>query len=299
MMCNETCGSTPFRNRLARKTYSSIRCSRQTQRTQLESIENRNLNEQQQHLHQGCYTINEKCTLIDQSFGTQNGEQFDVSGTGSCIFTRGPTQLRDSRRKTAEQWRSRKHLLVNDENCLEEIRPGQKVKFSPVINNPSFLRNLKNIMENKEIVHISTIKNPQDVQIHLLPSLFSPSTIGLKFKSCNFESNFGFIHHSDSSYRIKSSTQSTELLLRPAGLDEIEVNASGLNTNPLNEMHNYIGTLRGMNCYRSSSRKKQIIGKNIASNDETNIQQRTISFFNSRVCELLYVKFKKKKKKKK
>ncbi|VDM95165.1 unnamed protein product [Onchocerca ochengi] len=282
MICNETCGSTPFRNRLARKTYSSIRCSRQTQRTQLEGIENRNLNEQQQYLHQGCYTINEECTLIDQSFGTQNGEQCDTGVTGPCIFTRGPTQLRDSRRKTAEQWRSRKHSLVNDENCLEEIRPDQKVKFSPIINNPSFLRNLKNIVENK-VVHVSTIKNPQDVQIHLLPSLFSPSTIGLKSTNCNFKSNFGFIHHSDSSYRIKSSTQSKELHLRSAGLNEIEVNTSGKNTNPLNEVPNNIDTLRGMNCYRSSSRKKQIIGKNVDSNDEINTQQRIISLFNSKI----------------
>ncbi|KAL3981523.1 hypothetical protein ACH3XW_43445 [Acanthocheilonema viteae] len=236
MICNETYKSTPFRNKLTRRTYSSIRCSRQTQRTQLESAENtiRSFNEQhEQYLRQGCQTISEEGDLNGQSSANQNNER---CGADSCIFIRGPTQLRDSRRKTAEQWQIRKHPLVNDENCVEEIRHGQKVKFSLAVNNnKSFLRNLNNIVENKESVQISTTKHLEYSRTHLLPSLFSSSIIGPKSKSCNSESNFEFLYHSDSSYPINSYIISKKLHLKSAGLHEIHINRSMQNQIPLNE----------------------------------------------------------------
>lgn len=232
MICSETYGPTSFRSRLGRRTYSSIRCSRQTQRTQLESTKNKSLNEQneqQQYLRQGCHTI-----LTGQSSACQNNEQRDVSGTDSCIFIRGPKQLRDSRRKTAEQWQSRKHSPVNNGNRIEEIRRSQKVKFSSSINNRSFLRNLRNTVENKEILQISTMKHPKYTQTHLLPSITS-SPITLKSNSRNFKSNFGLVYHSDSSYSISSCTKPKELHLKSAGLHEIHVNTSAQNQKFLNE----------------------------------------------------------------
>ncbi|KAM3726623.1 Regulator of G-protein signaling rgs-6 [Dirofilaria immitis] len=291
MICNETCRFTPFRSKLTRRTYSSIRCSRQTQRTQLETIKNRNLNEEQhQYLHQGCHTISEECISIDQSIETQNSELYgDISATSYCIFSRGPTQLRDSRRKTAEQWRSRKNSLVNDEYYPAEVRRGQKVKFSSANNNKSFLRNLRNILENKESVQIPAIKHSQDIRTHLAPSFFSSSTVSLKSKSCSFESNFCFVDHSDSLSGIKSSIQSKELYLKSAGLDEIQVNISEQSPNLSNGEHDYVCTLREMNRYRLPLRKKQIIDKDIDLNDELEMsnRQRTISFASSKGSSII------------
>ncbi|CAG9532874.1 unnamed protein product [Cercopithifilaria johnstoni] len=230
MICNETYKPTPFRNRLGRRTYSSIRCSRQTQRTQLETIDNRSLNEQhEQCLRQSYQTISEECDLTDQFSVNQNNERRDATSTGSCIFVRGSTQLRDSRRKTAEQWQTRKHSLVNDDNCVEEVRHGQKVKFSLAINNRSFLRKLNNTVENKKSLRISATKHLEYSRAHLLPSLFSSSTINSKSKSCNSESNFDFLYHSDSSYPINSYIKSKELHLKSAGLHEIDVNTCAEN----------------------------------------------------------------------
>uniref|UniRef100_A0AAF5PVV6 Uncharacterized protein n=1 Tax=Wuchereria bancrofti TaxID=6293 RepID=A0AAF5PVV6_WUCBA len=237
MICNKTYDeSVPFRSELARRTYSSIRCSRQTQRTQLKSTENRKLNKQQ-YVRQECRTISEEYTSTDQSFTmSQNNEQRDISDISSCVFVRGPTQLRDSRRKTAEQWQIRKqHSPANGENCLEEVRYGQKVKFSPSITNGLFRRNLKNAVQNKESHRISAFKHSGCTRTHLLPSLFSSSTIELKSKSRNFESNSGFIYHSDSPYSFNKCTKPKELLLKSAGLHEIHINISAQNQNPLNE----------------------------------------------------------------
>ncbi|VIO85985.1 Uncharacterized protein BM_BM9484 [Brugia malayi] len=236
MICNKTYDdSVPFRNELVRRTYSSIRCSRQTQRTQLKSTENRSLNKQQ-YMRQECRTISEEYTSTGRSFTTsQNNEQHDTGDISSCVFVRGPTQLRDSRRKTAEQWQIRKHSPANGENCVEEVRYGQKVKFSPSICNESFRRNLKNTVQNKESHRISVFKHPECTRTHLLPSLFSSSIIGLKSKSRNFESNSDFIYHSDSSYPFNKCTKPSELLLKSAGLHEIHVNISAQNQNPLNE----------------------------------------------------------------
>ncbi|KAK6109733.1 hypothetical protein QQG55_37160 [Brugia pahangi] len=237
MICNKTYDddSVPFRNELARRTYSSIRCSRQTQRTQLKSTENRSLNKQQ-YMRQECRTISEEYTSTGPSFTTnQNNEQRETGDISSCVFVRGPTQLRDSRRKTAEQWQIRKHSSANGENCVEEVRYGQKVKFSPSIYNESFRRNLKNTVQNKESHRISAFKHPECTRTHLLPSLFSSSIIGLKSKSRNFESNSDFIYHSDSSYSFNKCTKPRELLLKSAGLHEIHVNISAQNQNPLNE----------------------------------------------------------------
>ncbi|EFO20577.1 hypothetical protein LOAG_07912, partial [Loa loa] len=238
MTCNVTYEATPFRNRLARRTYSSIRCSRQTQRTQLEITGNRSLSEQheqQQYMHQGCHTISEECTSTGQSFMSQNNEQCDAGDTGSRIFLRGPIQLRDSRRKTAEQWQTRKHSLTSDGNSVEEIRCGQKVKFSPAIDDRSFLRNLRNTVQNKGSHQNSTLKQPDFTLAHLLPSLFSSSMTGLKSKSRNFESNSGSVCHSDSSYPANSCTRPKELHLKSAGLYEIRVNIPKQNQNPLNK----------------------------------------------------------------
>lgn len=228
MICNETYKSTPFRSGLARRTYSSIRCSRQTQRTQLGNTENGTFNEQhQQYLRQRFSTISENCDLLGQ-----NNEQYDAGGADFCIFVRGPTQLRDSRRKTAEQWQTRKYSSINDENCMEEIRRNQKVKFSPAINNGSFIRNFNNTVENKGN---PSIKHLTCSRTHFLPSFLSSSIIGLKSKNRNSESNFDFLCHSDPSNPINSHIKSKELHLKCAGLREIHVNTANLNQIPLNE----------------------------------------------------------------
>uniref|UniRef100_A0A0R3RZW5 Uncharacterized protein n=1 Tax=Elaeophora elaphi TaxID=1147741 RepID=A0A0R3RZW5_9BILA len=234
MICSKTYKATPSRSGFTRRTYSSIRCSRQTQRTQLESIENRSFNEQhERYLRRGCHTISKECDLIGQSSASQSNEQRDVSGIDSRHFMRGPTQLRDSRRKTAEKWQTRKHSLVNDRNCVEEVRRSQKVKFSLPISNRLFLRNLRNA-ENKKSHQISATKHFECTRTHLLS--FSPSSItGPKSKNCNAESNFDTLYHSDSSYPINSFIKSEKSHLKSAGLHEIHANTSAQNQIPLNE----------------------------------------------------------------
>uniref|UniRef100_A0A915PH75 DUF4005 domain-containing protein n=1 Tax=Setaria digitata TaxID=48799 RepID=A0A915PH75_9BILA len=277
MVCNETDEPIPFPSGFIRKTYPSIRCSRQTQRTQLESVENRNFDEQQQNpRRQKCSTINEGYpSTIHYSFGTKNDEQrTTTTGIGSCIFVRGPTQLRDSRRKTAERWQSKKVSKINDENCLEEIRIGQKVKFSPAAanNSKSFFRNLKNIMENKEHSQISNIEHFEGVRTYFLPSRFSSSAIGLKSTSYNLPPNYGTIQHS-SLHRTKSTTKSTDSYFKSS---EIPENISGQNQN----IHGYAGALKELNHYHLPLRKKPIISRNTGSSDETGSRQRVASFSN-------------------
>lgn len=231
MIFNETCKRTPlFPSKLAHRTYSSIRCSRQTQRTQLKSIENRSFNEHhQQHLRQGCQTITEGCDLTIQCSGSQNNEQ-----RNAYIFARGPTQLRDSRRKTAEQWQTKKYSLTNENNCVEEIRSGQKVKFSlPAANNRSYLRNVNKTMENKKNLQIFATKL---TRTHLLPSDCSSSTINVKSKSRNYESNIDFLCNFNSSYPTNSYIKSKKLHVTPAELHQIHVNTSVQNQFPLNKV---------------------------------------------------------------
>ncbi|VDK80011.1 unnamed protein product [Litomosoides sigmodontis] len=224
MIFNETCKRTPLPSKLAHRTYSSIRCSRQTQRTQLKSIENTSLNEQHhQHLRRGYQTISEGCDLTIECSGSQNNEQRNV-----CSFVRGSTQLRDSRRKTAEQWQTRKYSSANESNCVEEIRSSQKVKFSLPANNRTYLRNVTSTAEEKKSLQISATKR---TRTHLLPSDCSSTAISAKSKSRHSQSNVNFLCNSHLLYLAKSK----KMHVIPAGLRQIHVDTSAQNQIPLNE----------------------------------------------------------------
>lgn len=233
MICNETNEQTLFGNGISRRTHSSIRCSRQTQRTQLEYEANKRV--QQQYIRQRCHTISEDGTSIDQSFINENTEHCDVSDKAAPgIFYRGTAQLRDSRRKTAEKWQIRKHSEANDENFIEEIRHGRKVQFLPAIGNyQPFLQNPQN--SGTGCYQISTHKYPEFIRSYRLPSIFPTSTIARKSKNHNFGSNSNFPNHSDSSYLNSFYLKPCEMHLKSLGLHQTHLNIPPLNNNPLNE----------------------------------------------------------------
>lgn len=125
-----------------RRPRSSIRCSRQTQRTQLENTKDRSTRcERPHHLFHGCYTNDEVCTM-----GQKSGQDDSGGNHRQWIFTRGFAQLRDSRRKTAEYFRSSKDpSKIVSGNGAKKMRSNQDAKLSLnvriSVNDPNELAN--------------------------------------------------------------------------------------------------------------------------------------------------------------